>query len=379
MRKISYAQSVVEIEKLDKLGVDEIIVSTRELSRFAKNTYEELLSFISYKKNIKAKLILEWDILMQEGLFAKTAFFFERLPLHEFSTVRLQDPGAINLVKDKYPWLKIQLILETGNHNLVGQKRFIEFLGPQLERLILSNELSKEHLIKYCKEISVPIEVLVFGRILLFYSPRELITPVINKKNDYIEIKGTSEESPHTGFPIIENVHGTFMFNVKDLSLIEHLDELNETGVAAVRYDFRYDDFFEKAHVILNNDLAINEKIIGPRPFIKGFYNINKTDVLFVKLKNRKIARSDQGYIGEIVDVERDKQLCLLLKNNIEFNEFSKIKIITPEGKEKIVKNYSTKNSRGDLQLEFKKEEIALISYISGVTVKSQVYFDSSK
>jgi len=49
------------------------------------------------------------------------------------------------------------------------------------------------------------------------------LSPLEEKKhlNDALEAYGTSEESPHSGFPIVENRHGTFMFNVKDLSLLE--------------------------------------------------------------------------------------------------------------------------------------------------------------
>lgn len=378
MKKISFAHSLDEIKLLDQLGVHEIIVSSKEISRFSRISIDDLISFISIKKSIKAQLILEWDILSQEKNFKKSADIFERLPLHEFSVVRLQDPGAVNLVKEKYPWLKIQLILETGNHNLIGLKRFYDFLGSQLDRLVLSNELSREHLETYCREVKVPIEILVFGRILLFYSPRELLAPVLNKKEEYLEASGTSEESPHSGFPLIENSHGTFMFNVKDLSLLDHIEELEKIKVEAIRFDLRFDQFMNRADLIINYKNSNQEKIIGPRPFIKGFYNVNKTDVLFVKLKNRKIARKDELYVGEIVDVERDKQLCILFKNQLIFKQDLQFKIITPEGKVKIIKSPRLRTTDGlEVQL-FQKDEIALMSFTNGITVKSQVYLDSS-
>ena len=104
-------------------------------------------------------------------------------------------------------------------------------MGDQCERLVLSNELSKEKLLEYAHLLNTPIEVLVFGRILLFYSPRLLLSPLEKtelENNHSIEAFGTSEESPHSGFPLIENSHGTFMFNVKDLYLLDHLEELKE-------------------------------------------------------------------------------------------------------------------------------------------------------
>ena len=43
---------------------------------------------------------------------------------------------------------------------------------------------------------------------------------------EFLEATGESEESPHKGFPLIENSHGTFMFHIKRLFLLEHLEHL---------------------------------------------------------------------------------------------------------------------------------------------------------
>jgi putative protease len=237
---------------------------------------------------------------------------------------------------------------------------------------VLSNELSKEHLKSYAQLLKTPIEVLVFGRILLFYSPRKLLSPL--EKNEviaqqYISASGTSEESPHSGFPLIENMHGTFMFNVKDLSLIENLSELREMGILNHRLDLRFDNSI--------NQIDSLESFNGPRPLIKGFYQINKTDILFSKLKNKKTLRSDLGFLGVIVDVEREKGLAILVKKK-DFNKNSdtKLKIITPEGKEKKLERYILKNSLGEIVDQAVEGDLLICTYINGVTVKSQVYLE---
>ncbi len=380
MNILSYATSINELIKLNECGVNELIISSAEFSRFNQNSFDELIQMIEFKKNLSAKLIFEWDILEQENKFKKTCEIFKKLPIHEFSSIRVQDPGVVHFIKTHYPWLKIQLILETGNHNLVGLKRWEDYLGNQLERLILSNELSRELLKNYGQTLKTPIEILCFGRILLFYSPRGLLKPLYDKKSDYIEASGTSEESPHSGFPLIENRHGTFMFNVKDLSLVEHVAELLEMNIHNLRIDLRFDAFLNHADAImkaLKNKVEVF-KIDGPRPFIKGFYNINKTDVLFVKLKNNRIARNDANYLAEVVDVEKEINLVLKIKKNFEISEELKLKIITPEGKEKKITVSEFLNSKKEKVSKLINEKIVTISYVNGVTVKSQIYLDSS-
>lgn len=396
MKFVTYAENAFELKELsilvESLKIDrselEVIVGTALLSRYSENSLADLEALIGENQKYKLPLVLEWDVLQQETLFQKNAELISRLPLHEFKAIRLQDPGAINYIKEKFPWLKIQLIMENGNHNFTGLSRWSEFLGEQLDRLVLSNELSREHLGLYASKLTAELEVLVFGRILLFYSPRLLLSPL--KKTEIeadfihknIQAFGTSEESPHAGFPLIENRHGTYMFNVKDLYLLDHIEELRSLNIAAVRFDLRFDGSF--THLQKCADL-FKGKISGadvpeirgshPRPVIKGFYNINKTDVLFTKLKNKRIQRQDDNYIGEIVDVERDQQMALLIKSkHLGLKYGDELQLITPEGKIKTLSLKKFSDSCGLKKESATTNEVVLLPFISGVVAKTQVY-----
>lgn len=396
MKFITYANQISQFKKINDLVLDgkvlthdlEVIVSLAFLSRYSEGTLEELEAIINLNQKFKLPLVLEWDVLQQESLFQKNVELLSRLPLHEFKAIRVQDPGALNFVKEKYPWLKIQLILENGNHNFTGLSRWSEFLGDQLERLVLSNELSKEHLSRYASDLKTDLEVLAFGRILLFYSPRLLLSP-LNKENIIADLKdknieafGTSEESPHAGFPLIENRHGTFMFNVKDLYLLDHIEEIRSLNIKAVRFDLRFDESFKHLEACLDifykrkghSDFP-EIKAGHPRPMIKGFYNINKTDVLFTKLKNKRIQRQDTNYIGEIVDVERDQQMALIVKSkHLKLTPGDEIQLVTPEGKNKVMSLKSLQNTKKEDRPSASMNEVILLPFISGVVPKTQVY-----
>ena len=392
LTQLTTLNDLVNAKKFDKLNL-EVIVGTSALSRYSETSLIDLDLMIAANQKFQLPLILEWDVLAQETLFQKNAELIQRLPLHEFIAIRIQDPGAINFIKEKFPWLKVQLILENGNHNYVGLCRWSEFLGEQLERLVLSNELSREHLKSYATKLTSGLEVLAYGRILLFYSPRLLLSPLkkeeieksLNNKN--IEAFGTSEESPHAGFPLIENRHGTFMFNVKDLYLLEHLEELRSLNVAALRFDLRFDDSFKYLDNML--DLfsgVITHESVGhirsnhSRPMIKGFYNINKTDVLFTKLKNKRIQRLDDNYIGEIVDVERDQQIALVIKSKtLSIKLGDEVRLVTPEGKIKNIKLNSLQDTSKKALMKAATNEIVLIPFIGGVVAKTQVYLNSTE
>ena len=111
---------------------------------------------------------------------------------------------------------------------------------------------------------------------------------------------------------------------------------------------------------------------------IKGFYNINKTDVLFTKLKNKRIQRLDENYIGEIVDVERDQQMALLLKSKkINIKPGDELKLVTPEGKTKTLQLKSFSNTSGNTIEEAATNEVVLLPYMRGIVTKTQVYLIS--
>lgn len=396
MKFITYAENTEQLTKLHDLvqakkidqSLLEVIVGTSAISRYSEASLENLEAMIALNQKFKLPLVLEWDSLAQESLFQKNVELLERLPLHEFKAIRVQDPGALNIVKEKYSWLKVQLILENGNHNYVGLTRWSDFLGEQLDRLVLSNELSREHLRSYAGDLKSGLEVLAYGRILLFYSPRLLLSPLkkeeieksLNNKN--IEAFGTSEESPHAGFPLIENRHGTFMFNVKDLYLLDHLEELKSLNVAAVRFDLRFDESFSHLEKIadlfrgaVSHEEVITIKTNHKRPMIKGFYNINKTDVLFTKLKNKRIQRLDDNYIGEIVDVERDQQMALTVKSKtLKLKLGDEVQLVTPEGKTKTLSIKSMIDTSRVDRKEAAMNDIILLPFMSGIVAKTQVY-----
>src|SRR5690606_12776528 len=135
-------------------------------------------------------------------------------------------------------------IAENGNHNLRALEGWIELASGRMERIVLSIELSKTAISEYVTKLKVPCELLGFGRILLFYTPRPLLSALVPERvsqNEELAALGESEESPHKGFPIVENQHGTFMFHIKEFCLVEFAKELKEMGLSYFRIDQRWE------------------------------------------------------------------------------------------------------------------------------------------
>lgn len=380
MKLTTFAQSLHDLNIIKSNGLDEVILSTKDFSRFGRLTFIEFQSISTRAKELGLKVIFEWDILMTQTNFERKLQEVKAY-LDLADSVRVQDPGAFHwLVENTQKTL--QFIAENGNHNLESLVNWIQFSPNRTERIILSIELPRNTIEEYVRSLNVPCELLGLGRILLFYSPRHLLSPLKEiREDDEFEALGESEESPHKGFPIVQNRHGTFMFHIKDFSLIEYANELKQMGLHYFRIDLRFSDFsdFQTISDLIadfNQSQFDKFKNRYPQDLMRGFYLVNKTDVLFSKLKNNRLQKREGNYIGEVLESYKSSHLAIMVKNPRGLKKSDKLKILHPKGNEIEVQIYSLKNLEMNDVDEVQSGEMALIQFVNGVWVKSQVFLN---
>lgn len=383
MKTVTYIKNAHQLQQAKEYGIDEIILEHRQLARFGDLDDETFISLSKLAKELQIKVTLEWDVLMTEVQFLKKETLM--LKLSKFvDAIRVQDAGAMESVYTKTQ-LPMQLILENGNHNLNGVQHWIGLFNSQLkrvEKVVLSIELARDTLKSYCDQLDVPVEILGLGRILLFYTPRNLLSPLTKNEPisqiQYLEAIGESEESPHKGFPIIENRHGTFMFHIRNFFLLDYLEDLKEIGVSSLRFDLRFDQDFDHINSVVDvfkdSSKAKDFKQQYGHDVIRGFYHVNKSDVLFKKLKNNRIQRKDDSFVGEVVDVEKEGHMAILIKGNICIAVGDNLKFITPEGKEYFCQIHLLTNTSAENLNSASKDHLVLMNRFKGVWTKSSVY-----
>lgn len=389
MKLVTYIEELNDIKLFEHKNV-ELIFATKELSRLGKNLISETASFLKVAKEENIDLVFEWDILMTQSDFESRLNDLMSVEINDFKAIRLQDPGAVNYILENTN-LPIQLILENGNHNFEAIDQWVQFIGDRLDRVVLSIELPKEKIKDYCERLSCNVEFYGLGQILIFYTPRNLLSPLYKDHedsitkgvhNNFLMANGESEESPHKGFPLVENNHGTFMFHVKDQCLLEHIAELESFGLSHFRVDLRRTDkenlIPSITNLIENFDISEAKEIknLYGNEVIKGYYNVNKSDVLFPKLKNYRLQKREGEFIGNVVEVSKDKYIVIDVKNYFISNEMTQLKIETPEGKEKLIELKWLKDINLNEVDKISKGELAVIKYFSGIVPMSAVYRD---
>jgi putative protease len=185
MKLTTFAQNLNDLNLIKDQGLDEVILGHQDFSRFGKLKSEEFLVLSKRARELGLKVIFEWDILMTENTFVKLSHEIVTL-IEGFDSLRVQDPGALEW-GFKNTNKPLQFIAENGNHNLPGLEGWIDHVQGRMERIALSIELPKNKIEEYARTLKVPCELLGLGRILLFYTPRLLLTPLSEDKFSFHE------------------------------------------------------------------------------------------------------------------------------------------------------------------------------------------------
>ncbi len=340
MLKLSVTPSLpVDWGRLAQLpNLGEALLGHRRLARLGPFDDDALAAAARAAKNRGLRVVLVWDVLAGDADIAEGGALLRRFDLALFDAVRVQDPGVARYVRDHYPDWPLQLILETGSHNLAGVRAWIRCLQP--ERVALSNELPLDWIRRHRGVLEAQVEVQALGRLLLFYTPRKLIgtaedEPAETRRAIHRFITSAEDRK---SFPLVENRHGSFMFYEKDLYLLPFLGEIAEAGVDFARLDLSpYDGarLLPPLNAYLGGDESAQPAVkdaLSPK-LTRGFFKSNRTDKQFAKLHNPRLRRRDApSRLGSVLETRKRQYLALLTEKPFAVGDV--LALNTPEGRD---------------------------------------------
>jgi len=230
----------------------------------------------------------------------------------------MADPGLIAMVRERWPEVEIHLSVQANTINYAAVK-FWQSLG--LTRVILSRELSLDEIEEIRQECpDIELEVFIHGALCMAYSGRCLLSGYFNhrdanqgtctnscrweykvdnavedgtgdiQKIDFDFDKALAESAlsscgsqprhpladraylisrqDHPGelMPVLEDEHGTYIMNSKDLRAVEHVERLVQIGVDSLKVEGRTKSIYYVARTAQVYRKAINDAVAG-RPF----------------------------------------------------------------------------------------------------------------
>ena len=362
-----YLTAQTDLSHLDPTQVEFILA----LKPFSRHPSEPGESRIKEAHDLGFKLHLEWDALMEEPRFLSMT---QNWSAPFVSSVRVKDAGAALWLRD-HTSLDVWLHLEAGHHNRVAVESWKQRLGTRLKGVILSNELPQKTIQSWCDSLNLQTELLALGPLLLFHSPRKLLSPLKQDElHEELLATGASVESPHKGFPLLENEHGTFMFHPKDLCLIDRFDELKASRLNFYRIDDRQETSRVQGLVqdFIRAPLSAQAlKSEWSKDWMRGYWNINKSDVLFDKLTNPHLHKSPD-IIAEVIDGKKSHWLAVKVLGP-ELIKGQDIEVVSPLGKVKSARLVWMKNSKFQECERIGSQEIGFIPWVTGTPTKSVI------
>ena len=304
MKKVELLSPAGDLEKLKiafLYGADAVYVGTKQFSlRSAAGNFskEQLIEGVTYAHNLKKKVYVAVNILARNSDLDQMKKVFRMISDANADAVIISDPGLINIVKENSENLDIHISTQANITNIESAKMFAK-MGAK--RLILARELS----LKEIQEISVAlegkceIETFVHGSMCMAYSGRCLLSNYLaNRESNRGDCAQpcrwnyhlVEEKRPNEYMKIYEDERGTYIFNSKDLCLIEHIDKLIEAGILSLKiegrmksvfynacttrgYRFAIDEYYmNKDNYIFNNKWLEEVKAASHRRFTTGFY-----------------------------------------------------------------------------------------------------------
>jgi len=219
-------------------------------------TLEQMAEGIEYAHSRSVKVYLTVNSYpSNDELEALASYLKEVAPL-PFDALIAADPGVIEMIREIAPDKTIHLSTQANSVNW----RSVSFWERQgITRVNLAREMSLADVRETAEKTAVELELFAHGAMCISYSGRCLLSSVMSGRNankgecshpcrwNYSLVE---ETRPGEYFPVFEDETGTFIFNSKDLCLIEHLPEIITSGVSSLKIEGRMKGIYYVASVV---------------------------------------------------------------------------------------------------------------------------------
>ncbi len=192
----------------------------------------------------------------------------------------VSDPAIIELLQELIPNCEIHLSTQANMTNY-STARFWHKVG--VKRVVLARELTLDEIreVRSKTPDSLEMEAFVHGAMCISYSGRCLLSNFMTGRDANrgacahpCRYKYRLEEEKRKGeyWPVDEDDRGTYIFNSKDLCMLEHIPELIEAGISSFKIEGRMKSIFYIAHVIGAYRRAIDAYYEG-KAYDKSWFN----------------------------------------------------------------------------------------------------------
>ncbi|MGN1093255.1 MAG: U32 family peptidase [Monoglobaceae bacterium] len=257
-------------------GADAVYIGGEEFSlRVAADNFtnDEIRQGVEFAKSRDKKVYLTANIIPHNNDIDEYEKFLREVKDIGIDAVILSDLGMFDITREIAPELDIHVSTQANNVNYRSARKWYE-MGAK--RVILAREMSLGEIseIRERTDSNLELEAFVHGAMCISYSGRCLLSNYMSGRDSnqgacahpcrwkyYL----MEEQRPGEYMPVYENERGTFIYNSKDLCMIEHIDKLVECGLSSFKIEGRVKSEFYVATVVAAYRQAIDSYIADPQ------------------------------------------------------------------------------------------------------------------
>lgn len=366
-----------DLEKLKyafNYGADAVYLGGKLFSMRANAgnfTIDEIREGVNYAHERNGKVYVTINISGRNNDFPELIKYIKQLDSAGVDGIIAADPGIIMCIRDTLPNMKISLSTQMSTANY----KSIEFWKRNgVNRVVLARELTFEDIKGICenKPKDIEIETFVHGAMCISYSGRCLLSNFLTGRDanrgdcaqpcrwKYSLVESTR---PKEDFPIEEYKEGSFIFNSKDLCLINHIPELIKAGVTSFKIEGRMKsifyvstiinayrnaiDMYEKDPLNYNFDTKLFDEVqkVSHRQYCEGFFN----GIADSSSQNYGTSSYTRNYdfVAKVIGYNKDKNLYEIEQRN-KFYVGDDLELLIPRKESKnfkITKMYDEKGN----------------------------------
>ena len=353
------ASSLEVLKTAVMFGADAVYIGGEAfgLRAKAKNfSMEEIREGIAFAHAHDVKVYITANILAHNGDLSGVRAYFEELKEIRPDALIISDPGVFMIAREVCPEIDIHISTQANNTNY-GTYQFWHQLGAR--RVVTARELSMAELkeIREKAPADLEMETFIHGAMCISYSGRCLLSNYFTGRDanrgacthpcrwKYAIVE---ETRPGEYMPVYENERGTYIFNSKDLCMIEHIPELIDSGIDSFKIEGRMKTALYVATVARTYRKAIDDYLESPelyrenmdwyldqisnctyRQFTTGFF-FGKPDESAQMYDNNTYVK-EYTYLGIIGECTADGLYRIEQRNKFSVGE--QIEIMKPDGR----------------------------------------------
>lgn len=308
----------------------------------AKNfTADQMREGVEFAHAHGAKVYVTCNIFAHNEDFAELPDYARFLKEINVDAVLVADPGVFSVIRETVPDLDIHISTQANNTNY-HTALFWKKLGAK--RIVMARELSMNEIKDLSGNIpdDLEVEAFVHGAMCISYSGRCLLSNYLNGRDankgecshpcrwDYFVVE---KNRPGEYMPVVEDERGTYIFNSKDLCMIQFIPELVNAGIQSLKIEGRIKTAYYVGTVVGAYRQAIDDYLKDPalyesrkeyyleqvskasyRGFTTGFYFGKPSDKDQIYTTSSYIKNYD--FVGMVLDYDSESGYALIEQRN---------------------------------------------------------------